>query len=192
MHLKFWSVILLFLFFIGPHLRHMEVPRLGVKLELQLSAYATDTAMPDPRHIGDICPSLWQCRILNPLSEARDQPASSWILVGFLTHWATTGTPIILFFKLPLCNCQNERWQHTAWNKQLVTTRQKLDHRLKNDWDITYNMGQWKEEEIKHGCSPFGSSKHSNIRSHTRFHLCPSWAEMGSPKHTVTVRISQI
>ena len=31
-------------FFLGPHLLHMEVPKLGVKLELQLPAYATVTA----------------------------------------------------------------------------------------------------------------------------------------------------
>ena len=34
--------------FLEPHLWHMEVLRLGVKLELQLSAYAIATAMPDP------------------------------------------------------------------------------------------------------------------------------------------------
>ena len=33
--------------FLGLHLWHMEVPRLGVKLELQLLAYATATAMQD-------------------------------------------------------------------------------------------------------------------------------------------------
>ena len=32
------------LFFLRPHLRHMEVPRLGVKLELELPAYATAAA----------------------------------------------------------------------------------------------------------------------------------------------------
>ena len=37
-----------FSFFLGPHLRHMEVPRLGVKLELLLPAYTTATAKPDP------------------------------------------------------------------------------------------------------------------------------------------------
>ena len=36
-----------FLFFLGLHLQHMEVPRLGVKSELQLPAYSTATAMPD-------------------------------------------------------------------------------------------------------------------------------------------------
>ena len=34
--------------FLGPHLWHMEVPWLGVELELQLLAYMTATAMPDP------------------------------------------------------------------------------------------------------------------------------------------------
>ena len=32
------------LLFLGLHLRDMEVPRLGVELELQLPAYATETA----------------------------------------------------------------------------------------------------------------------------------------------------
>ena len=35
-------------FILGPHLRHMEVPSLGVELELQLLAYTTATAMGDP------------------------------------------------------------------------------------------------------------------------------------------------
>ena len=34
--------------FLGPYPWHMEVPRLGVKSKLQLLAYATATAMPDP------------------------------------------------------------------------------------------------------------------------------------------------
>ena len=33
---------------------HMEVPRLGVKAELQLQAYATATAMEDPSHICEL------------------------------------------------------------------------------------------------------------------------------------------
>ena len=42
------SVLLFFFFFLGPHLRHMEVPRLGVQLELQLQAYATVTPRSEP------------------------------------------------------------------------------------------------------------------------------------------------
>ena len=37
-----------FFVLLGPHLQLMEVPRLGVELELQLAAYDTATAMPDP------------------------------------------------------------------------------------------------------------------------------------------------
>ena len=40
-----------FFVFLGPHLQHMEVPRLGVKSELRLPAYATATAMWDPSRI---------------------------------------------------------------------------------------------------------------------------------------------
>ena len=50
-----------------------EVPRLEVELELHLlAAYATVTAMPDPILICDLHDSSQQCRILNPLCEARD------------------------------------------------------------------------------------------------------------------------
>ena len=37
-----------FLVFLGPHLWHMEDPRLGVESELLLPAYATAMATPDP------------------------------------------------------------------------------------------------------------------------------------------------
>ena len=40
---------LFFFFFFGPHSQHMEVPELGVKLELQL--LATATAVWDPSHV---------------------------------------------------------------------------------------------------------------------------------------------
>ena len=51
----------------------MEVPRLGVKSELQLLAYTTATATQDQSHACDLHHSSWQCRILNPLSKARNQ-----------------------------------------------------------------------------------------------------------------------
>ena len=53
-------------------LRHMEVPRLGGELELQLLAYTTATATPDLSQVCDVYHSSQQCWILNPLSEARD------------------------------------------------------------------------------------------------------------------------
>ena len=59
--------------FLGLYPRHMEVPRLGVKSELQLPAYTTTTASPDLSRIFELHHSSWQCQILNPLNEARDQ-----------------------------------------------------------------------------------------------------------------------
>ena len=62
-----------FTFFIfRAHLRHTEVPRLGVELELQLPAYTSATAKQDPSHICDLHHSSWQCGIPNLLSEARE------------------------------------------------------------------------------------------------------------------------
>ena len=69
----FILLIYLFCFFLRPHLRYMEVPRLGVQSELQLPAYTTATATPDPSHICALHHSSQQCQVLNPLSfEARD------------------------------------------------------------------------------------------------------------------------
>ena len=58
-------------FFLRPHLHHMEVPRLGVELELQLQDYITGTAMPDLSHICNLHCSLQQ-QIFNSLIKARD------------------------------------------------------------------------------------------------------------------------
>ena len=49
----------------------MEIPRLGVKSELQLLAYATATAMWDLRLVFDLHHSSWQHWVPNLLSKAR-------------------------------------------------------------------------------------------------------------------------
>ena len=68
------KVINVFVFvFLGLHLQHMEVPRPGVKSELQVLAYTIATATPDLRHICDLCCTLQQCQILDPLREARNR-----------------------------------------------------------------------------------------------------------------------
>ena len=61
-----------YIVFLWPHLHHMEVPRLGIILDLKLLAYATATAMLDPKCACDLYHSSWQCQILDPLSETRD------------------------------------------------------------------------------------------------------------------------
>ena len=69
-----------FLFsFLGLRLLQMEVPRLGVQLELQLLAYVTATATQDPSYVCNLHHSSRQHWILNPLAEARDPTSSSWV-----------------------------------------------------------------------------------------------------------------
>ena len=63
----------------------MEVPRLGVKLELQLLAYAT--AKPDPSLVCDH----------SPLSKARDQTRVLMDISWVHCHSATMGTPLSYF-----------------------------------------------------------------------------------------------
>ena len=69
------------------HLQPMEVPRLGVKSELQLLAYvtATATATPDPSHLCNLHHSSQQGWNLNPLRRPGTRPKSPWTLVSFMT-----------------------------------------------------------------------------------------------------------
>ena len=60
----------------------MEVPRPGIESELQLLAYTTDPAAPDPSCICDLHHGSQQPQILNPLIEARCQThilMDSWV-----------------------------------------------------------------------------------------------------------------
>ena len=61
-----------FFSFLQLHLRHVAVPELELKSELQLPAYATATATRDLSHICNLCCSLWQHRILNLLIKGKD------------------------------------------------------------------------------------------------------------------------
>ena len=86
------------LFFLEPHPQHMEVPRLGV--------YWSCSRQP--------APEPQQCRIwatsatyttahgntrsITHWARPGMEPVSSWILVGFVNHWATTGTPKLKFW----------------------------------------------------------------------------------------------
>ena len=85
--------VFIFGVFLGPHPRHVEVPRLGGESELQPPAYAIATAMPDLSHVCDLHYGSWQCRILNPLSQARDGNQN--LMAPSRIHFCctTTGTP---------------------------------------------------------------------------------------------------
>ena len=88
------SFFFLLFCFLGPHLQHMEVPRLGEKLELQLLAYTTTTATPDPNHIRNLHHGSRQRWILNLLSKASDQTLI--LMVPSQIHFccAMVGTPV--------------------------------------------------------------------------------------------------
>ena len=85
----FEPFFLSFLVFLGPYPWHMEIPRLGVKSELQPLAHTSATAMPDLSQVHDPHHNSRQLWILNPLNEARDRTHSlmdtSWIL-NLLSH----------------------------------------------------------------------------------------------------------
>ena len=72
----------------------MEVPRLGVQMELWLLAYTRATAMPDPSRVCVLHHSSGQRQILNPPSKARDQTLNFMIPSWIRFCCATTGTPI--------------------------------------------------------------------------------------------------
>ena len=86
--------------FLGLHLQHMEVPRLGVESELQLLACGMATATPDPVSIYDLHCSLQQHWIFNSLHEARDHTYilmdTSWVL-NLLSHNRNSSTSIYCF-----------------------------------------------------------------------------------------------
>ena len=72
MHVCMFVFIYLFCF-LGSHLWHMEVPRLGVESELQLPAYSTDTKTWDPSCVCHLHHSSKQPRIRNPRCDNKDQ-----------------------------------------------------------------------------------------------------------------------
>ena len=70
-----WNTITVFFCVCGGGLfraarKHMEIPRLGIELELQLLTYAIATAIWDPSYIDGLHHSSWQGQIFNPLSKA--------------------------------------------------------------------------------------------------------------------------
>lgn len=87
----FWSFV-----FLGLHPQCMEVPRLGVKLELHLPAYTTATAMQDLSCICNLHHSSWQCWILNPVSEARGGTHTFMVTSRFC--YVTMGTSGCIFY----------------------------------------------------------------------------------------------
>ena len=83
--------------FLGPHLWHMEVPRLGVESELQLLAYTAATATRDPSRVCDLHHSSQRCQILNLQSQGLNPQIRGyyWGLL-VLSHSGNLHGPFIL------------------------------------------------------------------------------------------------
>ena len=105
------SILNIFFSFLEPHLRHMEVSRLGVKSELQLLAYIYHShSNRDPSQVCDLHHSSQQHRILTLLSEARVQTSvqmDTWVC-NLLSHKGNSQLNIfftynIIFFKTYSC-----------------------------------------------------------------------------------------
>ena len=75
----------------------MEVPRLGIELDLKLLAYTTVTARQD---LSYVCSSQ-QCLIFNPLSEARERTLNLMVPSQIPFCCATMGTPPVVAFSDP-------------------------------------------------------------------------------------------
>ena len=90
---------LFFFFFLGTHLWHMEVPRLGS--HWSYSCWPS----PQPQNTGSEPESAAYTTVHNNTGSSTHwarpgiEPASLWILLEFLNCWATKGTPLNHFLK---------------------------------------------------------------------------------------------
>ena len=123
----------------------MEVPRVGVKLKLQLQAYTTATATRDPSRVCDLTYTTahsqvcnlhhisQQCQIPDPLSEARDRTCiltdTKWIHF----HCSIMGTPFpaILISRLKLL----------GWWSQGLTRGTHRTHRKRGQEGLQVSCG---------------------------------------------------
>ena len=126
--------IYMFIFcFLGLHPSHVEVPRLEVESELQVPAYAIATAAQDPSHVCDLTATLWS---LTHWARPGMEHTSSWILVRFITCWATMGTPHICFRQTEILSFHLKiyswiKYSSTEFISLLITTATSLQTSLK-------------------------------------------------------------
>ena len=128
-HLKepdFFFFFFFFLVFLGPHLRHMVVPRLGVESELQPPAYTTATAMQDPSCVCDLHHSSRPRWILNPRSEARDPTnvltGTTWV-PNPLRHNGNSTTYYLNRINFFLSYLINSNLSQSSWRWRIIPGR---------------------------------------------------------------------
>ena len=88
---------LFFFFFLGPYLQYKEVPSLGVKLEIQLLATVTVTAIWEWAVSAIYTTAQGNASSLTCWGRPGIEPIYSWIVVGFLTCWAKMATLLFCF-----------------------------------------------------------------------------------------------
>ena len=93
---------------LGPHLQHVEVPRLGVQSELQLPAYTTATATWDPSRLYDLHHSSQPRQILNLSGDMFLQ----YFPCLFASMLKTPSCPVFLY-PIFLPEKQSQCWQMT-------------------------------------------------------------------------------
>ena len=107
-------IIIIVFFFLRWHLRHMEVPRLGSEQERSFRP------TPQPQQCQTWAMFLTYSTVccnagsLTRWERLGIKTAFSWILVGFLSHWATAGTPLLTLDRIRHC-----------WLWVLITKREK-------------------------------------------------------------------
>ena len=84
--------------FLELHLWHVEIPRLGVELELQLPAYATATATQDLSRVCELRHSSRNARSLTHWVRPRDQPPNLMVPSRIHFHCPTTRSPEVVSF----------------------------------------------------------------------------------------------
>ena len=125
-----WGLNEFFCFFERPHPWHMEVPRLDTELELELLAYATSTATRSTSTALSVIYIAAYCDARSYWGRPGIQPISSWILVRFLTHWATMGSLNELLFT-----------KDFEYNQAQIESVLKLAHVIswkKEVWEYVY------------------------------------------------------
>ena len=101
---------------LGLYQQHMEGPRLGVELELQLPVYTTAMAMQDLSFICDLHHSSQQCQILNPLSEARNRTCNLIAPSQICFRCARMGIPVQSFKSNFMEKQSVHRWLYRCLN----------------------------------------------------------------------------
>ena len=130
--------------FLGPHLWHMEVPRLGSNRSYSCRPTPQPQQHGIPAVFVTYTTAHGNVRSLTHWARAGIEPATLWFLVGFVNHCATTGSPNILFcnrksrifvkasFFFPFFRATPEAYRGSQAGSQIGATAAGLHHSHSN------------------------------------------------------------